>query len=499
MLTHPQISDGSRPFNLDQVIKAAAAAAVAASNSTEASHAPVSSPLPPTRCSISTIQVPMLNNHLVEQPPQLPLGFPPEVALFQKPPTEAAAIISALLNSNARALPTPVPPRLDTFGPLLSLSIRQAIADCLSNVSKSGLNIRGSLTISTPDQNSLTVSFTDGAAQPVQKANSTATPSKRKAYQPVKHFNSTPSPTASSCSPTVNTQHLSGSTSPSTTDSGALDLSRAGSFAGSAPITPMKAEALSVPQNVSFTPFPLVPSRSNIFELYQRQFPMLDSAPTMLAFTHFHGDQAAASPAKRRRVCPSTVRRSNASRRFPCNQCKEEFGSLHSLEDHTAAVHGGHRCHICQAQFTQRSNLQRHALKHVGFKPFECKVCAKSYYRKDHLMRHMEMGHPGFSPRDNIIVHLTSSESLDFLTRNSIEGNITGQLEEGIKNEQDTTVKLEADDEDHVEVALNETCPVKKEETSTSPESSSTIVEDTSSPMDQEPSMEAEQKPLAAA
>ncbi len=79
------------------------------------------------------------------------------------------------------------------------------------------------------------------------------------------------------------------------------------------------------------------------------------------------------------------------------------------------ATHGSYRCHVCQAKFTQRSNLQRHALKHVGFKPFECRVCGKAYFRKDHLMRHMEVGHPGYAPRENINVYLTSSESLDFL------------------------------------------------------------------------------------
>ncbi|CAH8575617.1 unnamed protein product [Schistosoma curassoni] len=115
----------------------------------------------------------------------------------------------------------------------------------------------------------------------------------------------------------------------------------------------------------------------------------------------------------------TSIRRQSTNRRFPCNQCKEEFPSLHTLEQHTLSQHGTYRCHICQAQFTQRSNLQRHALKHVGFKPFECRVCSKAYYRKDHLMRHMEMGHPGFTPRDNITVHLTSSESLDYLTRSN--------------------------------------------------------------------------------
>ncbi|KAM3181238.1 hypothetical protein ACTXT7_014762 [Hymenolepis weldensis] len=110
-------------------------------------------------------------------------------------------------------------------------------------------------------------------------------------------------------------------------------------------------------------------------------------------------------------------RRSTAGRRnFPCNQCNEmEFHSLQQLEEHTMQTHGSYRCHICGCSFTQRSNLQRHALKHVGFKPFQCGICLQGYYRKDHLMRHMIVNHPTVDPRENIQVFLSSSQSLDYL------------------------------------------------------------------------------------
>ncbi|VUZ57762.1 unnamed protein product [Hymenolepis diminuta] len=100
---------------------------------------------------------------------------------------------------------------------------------------------------------------------------------------------------------------------------------------------------------------------------------------------------------------------------FVCNQCKLAFLSLNSLCEHTYSQHKSFRCNFCGAQFTQRSNLQRHSLRHVGFKPFVCGVCKKEYYRKDHLVRHIEVTHPGTDAKKNIIVKLSSAECLDYL------------------------------------------------------------------------------------
>ncbi|VDO10143.1 unnamed protein product [Rodentolepis nana] len=160
-------------------------------------------------------------------------------------------------------------------------------------------------------------------------------------------------------------------------DSGVLDLSCSGSVHSneSSPITPLKMD------------FP---------SMLNTQHGNLDSPGKMK------------SPAKRRFT--------GGRRNFPCNQCNEvEFHSLQQLEEHTMQVHGSYRCHVCSRTFTQRSNLQRHALKHVGFKPFRCGVCLQGYYRKDHLMRHMEVNHPTVNPLENIQVFLTSSQSLDYL------------------------------------------------------------------------------------
>lgn len=182
------------------------------------------------------------------------------------------------------------------------------------------------------------------------------------------------------------------------TDSGALDLSRAGSVVSneSAPVTPLKLEVASM--------------LNGYFENH-------------------------AAPGK---MVSSPRRRFTSGRRaFSCNQCGElEFRSLQHLEHHTLETHGGYRCHVCGAKFTQRSNLQRHALKHVGFKPFQCRICKHGYYRKDHLMRHMEVLHPTFPARENIEVFLTSSQSLDYLnTSQAIEKSPSSSLEQPHKIE----------------------------------------------------------------
>ncbi|CAH8521278.1 unnamed protein product [Schistosoma curassoni] len=123
----------------------------------------------------------------------------------------------------------------------------------------------------------------------------------------------------------------------------------------------------------------------------------------------------------------SSIHNRRYAKSFVCNQCRKPFTSLTLLCEHTFAVHKAFKCTICGAQFTQRSNLQRHSLRHVGFKPFVCKICDKSYYRKDHLVRHIELTHPGCDPRTNLTVKLSSAECLDYLDQINKHDNTNGE------------------------------------------------------------------------
>ncbi|VDM31894.1 unnamed protein product [Hydatigera taeniaeformis] len=330
---------------------------------------------------------------------------------------------------------------------MLSVSIRRAISDALSVENSLNVSIRGSLTISAECRKPMTVTFTDGTVHSTTKTASTATPSKRKAYHPVKYTGSTPS-SNSSCSSTANPPQLSGCTTPSISEPCALDLSKGFSSVPSAQVTPLKLKQTPVAQSSPFNPVTLL-QQSNLVNLYQTQQNVFGSAPTMLTTADQDSCDGVSGPAKRRRIGSTNVRRSSSTRQFTCNQCENVFGSLQDLEEHTTAKHGAYRCHICNAKFTQRSNLQRHALKHVGFKPFECCLCERAYFRKDHLMRHMETTHPGVSARANIRVRLTSSESLDYLSRVVVTENRV----EDVKQESNADEKK----------TRNHQCPIRKE------------------------------------
>jgi uncharacterized Zn-finger protein len=41
-------------------------------------------------------------------------------------------------------------------------------------------------------------------------------------------------------------------------------------------------------------------------------------------------------------------------------------------------------------EFTKNSSLIRHFRKHTGENPFECKVCRKSFSRKDNFSKHKQ-------------------------------------------------------------------------------------------------------------
>ena len=248
--------------------------------------------------------------------------------------------------------------------------IRKAIVDCLLT-KNCKLTLQGEIKITVDSAKPLTVKFGSNTTAILPISSPSA--SKRKSYQPVRIL-----PANGSNSPNCHSP-----------DSGALDLSRAASVVSgeSAPSTPFKMETV-------------------MGERYE-----------------YH-----ASPNK----MPTTRKRSSGGRRtFSCNQCNEmEFRSLQHLETHTLEVHGAYRCHVCQAKFTQRSNLQRHALKHVGFKPFQCRLCGHGYYRKDHLMRHMEVLHPSFSAHENIEIFLTSSQSLDYLNGSQVYDSSLSEQEQ---------------------------------------------------------------------
>nr|CDS26434.1 zinc finger protein [Hymenolepis microstoma] len=189
----------------------------------------------------------------------------------------------------------------------------------------------------------------------------------------------------------------------------ALDLTKSTSVSSSIQESPMKQGTEQVNEMMKLFQLNLFPSTS--LPLFQ---PTAINS-TMSSSIQFQPYSVASSPKKQRRFGGTLVQKPFGVRQFRCNQCDCIFGSLRNLDCHTHETHGGYKCHLCKKPFTQRSNLQRHALKHVDFKPFECSLCKKAYYRKDHLMRHMQKTHPYHPADESIQVKLRTSESLDYL------------------------------------------------------------------------------------
>ncbi|KAM3181250.1 hypothetical protein ACTXT7_014738 [Hymenolepis weldensis] len=290
----------------------------------------------------------------------------------------------------------------------LKSTIRDAIANRLHLSDSSKVQIEGTLMLDVSGTiTPIILTFGDGGNSEAS-SQSNRTPSKRKAYRPVKFTGQQSTP----CSDELvnsNQFSLSESISPTPTMDCALDLTKGASVPLSLQETTVKQD--SVPANEMMRLF-----QKNLFP--SASLPLYQSAatlPTVLSNMQFEPHSISPPLKKRRRVVGTSVRKLCDVRQFRCNQCDGIFSSLRDLECHTLDVHGGFKCHLCKKPFTQRSNLQRHALKHVDFKPFECILCEKAYYRKDHLMRHMQKTHPFHLVEENIRVKLRSSESLDYL------------------------------------------------------------------------------------
>lgn len=69
---------------------------------------------------------------------------------------------------------------------------------------------------------------------------------------------------------------------------------------------------------------------------------------------------------------------------YQCDECDQICMATSFLKKHKR-IHAKqpkeepHKCAVCDANFTDKAYLKRHAVKHTGVKEFECDVCHKMF------------------------------------------------------------------------------------------------------------------------
>ncbi|XP_055597845.1 transcription factor grauzone-like [Uranotaenia lowii] len=88
---------------------------------------------------------------------------------------------------------------------------------------------------------------------------------------------------------------------------------------------------------------------------------------------------------------------------FQCSECKKNFASKESLQQHKISIHAPlderqYECDICLKKFATRNFLTAHRLIHES-KKFPCEICNKNFTTKGSLKIHLKTIHeisPGF-------------------------------------------------------------------------------------------------------
>ncbi|XP_023028521.1 uncharacterized protein [Leptinotarsa decemlineata] len=84
---------------------------------------------------------------------------------------------------------------------------------------------------------------------------------------------------------------------------------------------------------------------------------------------------------------------------FQCKICSKSFAKADALKYHEK-LHTGEKpfqCQICSKSFVRNNRLKYHQKIHTGQKPFQCKFCSKSFIQESTLKYH-EKTHTGEKP-----------------------------------------------------------------------------------------------------
>ena len=89
----------------------------------------------------------------------------------------------------------------------------------------------------------------------------------------------------------------------------------------------------------------------------------------------------------------------SSSRKFTCDICNKDFANKPNLQRHVNSVHVKVKinCEFCNYRSTTKSNLKKHInTVHLKLKPFQCDECDYSCGQSGTLKTHVDSVHKKF-------------------------------------------------------------------------------------------------------